>query len=101
MTVKTANVLAVVEPDIKKQAENILAQLGVPVSVLITMLYKQIILTRSIPFSISLPSRPLSLDEMDDRTIEAMVMWGYEQAKANPSLSAEEVLAQLHQKLAQ
>ena len=51
MATKTANVLARVEPDIKAKAEGIMAQLGVPASVVINMLYKQIIMTKSIPFS--------------------------------------------------
>ena len=59
MASKTANVLARVEPSVKEQAESIMSQLGIPVSVVINMLYKQIILTKSIPFSLALPSRPL------------------------------------------
>ena len=43
MATKTANVIARVEPDIKEQAEKIMEQLGIPTSVLINMLYKQII----------------------------------------------------------
>ena len=50
MAAKTANVLARVEPDVKEKAESIMSQLGVPVSVVINMLYKQIIMTRSIHF---------------------------------------------------
>ena len=50
MATKTANVLARVEPDVKEQVERIMNMLGVPVSTVINMLYKQIIMTRSIPF---------------------------------------------------
>ena len=46
MAARTSNVLARVEPDIKEQAEAVLAQLGVPVSTVINMLYRQIILTQ-------------------------------------------------------
>ena len=65
MATKTANVLARVEPDVKEQAEAIMAKLGVPASTVINMLYKQIILTRSIPFALSVPSAPIAYDEMD------------------------------------
>ena len=41
MAAKTANVLARVEPDVKEQAEAIMAKLGVPASTVINMLYKQ------------------------------------------------------------
>lgn len=95
MASKTANVLARVEPSVKEQAESIMSQLGIPVSVVINMLYKQIILTKSIPFSLALPSRPLSREEMDEEAFEAMMREGYEQAKADDSLPAAEVFAEL------
>lgn len=95
MASKTANVLARVEPDVKEQAENIMAQLGIPVSVVINMLYKQIILTRSIPFSLSLPARPLFREEMDDAAFHAMMQEGYEQAKEDDSFPAEEAFDEL------
>lgn len=62
MATKTANVLARVEPDVKEQAEAIMAKLGVPASTVINMLYKQIIMTRSIPFSLSIPNAPTARD---------------------------------------
>lgn len=68
MAAKTANVLARVEPDVKEQAESILAQLGVPASVVINMLYRQIIFTKSIPFPFTLPSTPLSQNEDETST---------------------------------
>ena len=49
MAAKTANVTARVQPEIKQKAEAILDQLGIPVSVLIDSLYRQIIMTNSIP----------------------------------------------------
>ncbi len=48
MATKTANVLARVEPEVKEEAESILNQLGIPASVVINMLYKQIIMTKGI-----------------------------------------------------
>ena len=61
MATKTANVMARVAPDVKAQAEAIMEQLGIPASVVINSLYKQIIMTRSIPFSLSLPREPISM----------------------------------------
>ena len=52
---KTANLYARIEPDVKEQAEGILAALGIPVSNAINMFYKQIILQRGIPFEMKLP----------------------------------------------
>lgn len=44
MAAKTANVTARIQPDIKEQAEAILEKLGIPVSVFIDMVYRQIIM---------------------------------------------------------
>ena len=51
MSAKTANVTARIQPEIKEQAEAILSQLGIPVSVFIDMAYRQVILRDGIPFS--------------------------------------------------
>jgi len=99
MATKTANVLARVEPDVKEQAEAIMAKLGVPASVVINMLYKQIVMTRSIPFSISLPSAPLARDEMDAATFNAMLQKGLDEAKADISRPASEVFDELRQRI--
>ena len=90
---KTANVLARVEPDVKEEAESILNELGVPASVVINMLYKQIIMTKGIPFSLTLHKAPVALDEMTKEGFDAMMGKGLEQAKANEGRSAEDVLA--------
>lgn len=99
MAAKTANILARVEPQIKEQAETIMAQLGVPASVVINMLYKQIIMTRSIPFNISLPSEPLASNEMTDEEFNAMMQRGLDEAKAGAGLPANEFFAKLRQEL--
>ena len=47
---KDATVSARVEYDVKTEAEDILQKLGVPVSVVINSLYRQIIYRRGVPF---------------------------------------------------
>ncbi len=92
MAAKTANVLARVEPEVKEQAEDILGQLGIPASVLINMLYKQIIMTRGIPFSLSLHKEPVARDEMSEDTYNAMMAKGLAQAKSNDSRPLADVI---------
>ena len=89
---KTANVMARVEPDVKEEAEKIMNQLGVPASVVINMLYKQIIMTKGIPFSISLNNAPVSVEEMTKTEFDAMMAKGLAQAKAGESRPAADVL---------
>lgn len=99
MAVKTANVLARVEPDIKEKAESIMAKLGVPASVVINMLYKQIIMTKSIPFSLSIPAAPTALNEMDAAAFDAIMQKGLDEAKAGRSRPASEVFSELRRGL--
>lgn len=99
MAIKSANVMARVEPDIKEQAEAIMNQIGVPASVVINMLYKQIIMTRSIPFTLSVPSVPLALDEMDKASFDEMMLNGLNQAKADNSRKASDVFSEMRREL--
>lgn len=99
MAIKTANVLARVEPEIKEQAESIMSKLGVPASVVINMLYKQIIMTRSIPFDLTVPAAPVSLDEMDEAEFNEMMQKGYDDAKAGRSKPAADVFAELRKEI--
>ena len=99
MATKSANVLARVEPEIKKQAEDILSKLGVPASVVINMLYKQIIMTKSIPFSLALPKEPDALDFMTTEQFNSIMETGLLQAKADQSRPAANVIADLRREL--
>lgn len=94
MATKTANVLARVEPDVKEKAEAVMSQLGVPASVVINMLYKQIIMTKSIPFALTVPSAPTARDQMDTSAFNEMMKNGLEQAKSDRSRAAEDVFSE-------
>jgi len=99
MATKTANVMARVEPSVKEQAEAIMEMLGIPTSVLINALYKQIIMTRSIPFSLSVPAVPVARDEMDEVAFNAMMARGMSEAKADKSRAASDVFADLRREM--
>lgn len=99
MASKTANVMARVEPQVKEQAEEIMDMLGIPVSVVINTLYKQIIMTRSIPFSLSVPKVPVARDELDDAAFSAMMERGLKEAKADQARLASDVFADLKREI--
>ena len=96
MATKTANVTARVQPEIKKQAEEILLQLGIPVSVLIDSLYRQIILTNSIPYPFSLPA-PQTRDAMTDQEFNVMMKTGLSQAKTEQGMDVNDAFAEIDQ----
>ncbi|MBO5242128.1 MAG: type II toxin-antitoxin system RelB/DinJ family antitoxin [Lachnospiraceae bacterium] len=52
---KTATLNLRVNPEVKENAENVLAQLGIPMATAIDMYLKQIALVGGIPFSVVLP----------------------------------------------
>lgn len=99
MAAKTANVMARVEPSVKQQAEEIMEMLGIPVSVVINTLYKQIIMTHSIPFSLSIPAAPVARDEMDEAAFRAMMERGMEEAKADESRLAADVFEKMKREM--
>ena len=59
---KTATLNLRVNPEVKKSAEIVLAQLGVPMATAIDMFLKQIMLTGGIPFAVTLPKVPNSIN---------------------------------------
>ena len=99
MAAKTANVLARVEPEVKEQAEAIMAQLGIPASVVINMLYKQIIMRKAIPFPLMVVEVPKARDEMSDEEFRKMLSTGLEQAERGEGIPADEFFAQIKREL--
>ena len=75
MATKSANVTARVQPEIKRQAEAVLARFGLPVSVLIDTLYRQIIMTGGVPYSLTVPDLP-TRGSMTDEQFNVMLEKG-------------------------
>lgn len=98
MATKSANVTARVQPEIKQQAEAILADIGLPVSVLIDTLYRQIIMTGGVPYSLTVPKIP-TRDSMTDAQFDAMMEKGYKQAKSGQTISLDEAFKQIREGL--
>jgi addiction module RelB/DinJ family antitoxin len=99
MATKTANVLARVEPSVKEKAEAIMSQLGIPASVVINMLYKQIILKQAIPFPLSVSNAPMSRDEMSVQDFDEIMQRGLSEAVTSISRPASDVFADLRKKI--
>ncbi len=86
MAAKSANVMARVEPEIKAQAEAVMERLGLPVSVVINTLYRQIIMNNGLPFSLSIPSSLQTRDGMNQAQFDAMMEKGLSEAKLGDGL---------------
>ena len=93
---KTANVFARVEPEIKDQAENVLDQLGIPLSSAISMFLRQVVLQNGIPFEVKLPRKePLAYGSLTKEVFDEEIGKGIADVKTGRLYSAEDVEAEL------
>lgn len=100
MAVKSSNVMARVEPEIKEEAEAILSQLGISASNGINMFYRQIILWRGLPFRPSIPSsKPASLDEMTKEEFDTKMTRSLKQAENSEGIPVDEFFTSLKEEI--
>jgi len=96
MAAKSANLYARIEPDVKEQAERILAALGIPASNAINMFYKQIILQRGLPFEVKIPSsRPVDMSDLSEANLNTELEKGYADIAAGRTKPAKKVFADI------
>ena len=84
MAPKSANVVARIEPEVKEQAESILAEMGISASLGINMFYHQIIKVRGLPFTPTARTyHQKSLEKMTEAEFDERMATGLAQAQAN------------------
>ncbi len=94
MGIKSANLYARIEPDVKEQAESILSTLGIPASNAINMFYKQIILNRGLPFEVKIPTtKPVNAVNMTEAELNTELEKGYEDMMSGRVKPAGQVFA--------
>lgn len=99
---KTATLNLRVNPETKRQAEEVLRQLGIPMATAIEMYLRQVSLTGGIPFRVGLPKAPASLDleRMTDEQLHAALAEGYADVKSGNVMDAAEVFEAFRGKMA-
>ena len=96
MAVKSANLYARIEPDVKEQAESILAALGIPASNAINMVYKQSILNRGLPFEVKIPSvKPVNAAELSEEKFNNELEKGYADMVAGRTKTARQAFSDI------
>jgi addiction module RelB/DinJ family antitoxin len=87
---KTTTLNLRVNPSIKQDAESILKRLGIPMSTAIDMYLNQIVLVGGIPFSVTLPRAPESIDasRMTEEQIHEKILKGYDSYKSGQTQNA-------------
>ena len=81
---RTANIFVRVEPKIKEQAEEVLEQLGIPMSNAVGLFLRQVVLQRGIPFEMKLPAyeEPVAYGSLTKEQFNAEIEKGMEDIKA-------------------
>lgn len=93
---RTANVFTRVDPETKEQAEQILSQLGIPMSNAIGMFLKQVVIQRGMPFDMKLPvARPVAMGELTKEQFDAEMQLGMADIRGGRVVSAEDVEAEM------
>ena len=97
---KTATLNLRVNPTVKQRAENVLAQLGIPMSTAIDMYLNQISLTGGIPFAVTLPkaSPEINADMMNADEIHAKLREGYEEIEMGKIQDAASAFAKFRER---
>lgn len=93
---KTMTLNLRVNPVVKKNAEEILSRLGLSMSTAIDIYLRQISLTGSIPFPVSLPMAPpeLNTDFMSKEEIITKLQEGYKDIEKGNYCEAKDVFAE-------
>ena len=93
---KTTTMNLRVNPAVKRQAEDVLKQLGVPMATAVDMFLRQIAMTGSIPFAIALPKAPDSVnaDKMTASQLRETIQAGLDDMEAGNTQDAGAAFAQ-------
>ncbi len=90
--VKTTNIFARVEPEVKEQAEIVLNKLGIPMSNAVNIFLRQIVLQNGLPFAVKLTHhKPLAFEDLTTEDFNNEIEKGFNDLKAGRVVSAEKV----------
>lgn len=92
---KTATLNLRVNPTVKSRAEEVLSRLGIPMSTAIDMYLNQISLTGGIPFAVTLPKAPnsINMDLMTTEELYAKLQRGYDDIETGKVQNAASAFA--------
>ncbi len=96
---KTATLNLRVNPTVKREAEEVLKQLGIPMATAVDMFLRQVSLTGGIPFSVSLPKAPASVnaDRMSAEELHSALQAGIDDMEHGRTLDASAAFAQFRE----
>ncbi len=93
---RTSNVFVRVEPEIKEQAEQVLNQLGIPMSNAVGMFLRQVVIQRGIPFEMKLPQKaPIAYGSLTKEQFDLEIEKGMIDIREGRVYSADTVEAEM------
>ncbi|HQM95723.1 MAG TPA: type II toxin-antitoxin system RelB/DinJ family antitoxin [Clostridia bacterium] len=95
---KTANVYARIEPGLKREAEKILDDLGIPASNAVTMFYKQIVLHKGLPFEVKIPEPKVDFSKLSQEEIDEQLNIGHQEYLRDETVPAQYAFAEIREK---
>lgn len=88
----TSVIYTYIDTELKKEAENILTQLGISPSSSIQVFYSQIALTKSLPLKLQLsPAKPTSIGSMSKNEFDNEIMKGLHSLTSDKTYTIDEV----------
>ena len=89
-----------VNPTLKQDAESVLSRLGIPMSTAVDMFLNQVVLVGGIPFAVTLPKAPDSIDatKMNEEEIHAKIQKGYDAYRSGRTQNAAEAFNSFREK---
>ena len=88
----TSIIYTYIDTELKKEAENILTQLGISPSSAIQMFYSQIALTKSLPLKLQLSTtKPTSIGSMSKDEFDNEIMKGLHSLTSDKTYTIDEV----------
>lgn len=72
---KTETIRACVDPDVKRDAEEVFSALGLSAAEAITLFYKQVALCQGLPFAVKIPNAETREAIRQAQTGEGLIHW--------------------------
>ncbi|BDR55755.1 type II toxin-antitoxin system RelB/DinJ family antitoxin [Xylocopilactobacillus apis] len=88
---RTESIYARVTPELKRQAEEVLNQLQIPMTTAINMFLQQVVNTNEIPFKVKTARNPLDLSHLSKEEFNHEIQKGLDDIAAGRTYTAEEV----------
>ncbi|MCK9218343.1 MAG: type II toxin-antitoxin system RelB/DinJ family antitoxin [Firmicutes bacterium] len=95
---KTTSIYARVEPAIKEEAENILSQLGIPMSNAINIFLRQVVLQKGLPFEVKInQNKPLTYGDLTPDEFNFEIEKGFKSLDEGRIVSADLVAERMQE----